>query len=167
MNATQGVVRQVEDRGEVRFIRRYTLTPAELWPYLTRAEHLSVWITAGAEFDARVGGRVCFPWQRGPAMEGVVIVCDEPRVLEYTWAEGGTESRVRIVLTDDRDGTLLVIEHAGLPLQESTGFAAGWHTHLDWLEHAIDGRGSEFDEPTRFQELAEQYGYAPNATSDA
>jgi uncharacterized protein YndB with AHSA1/START domain len=159
MDAECGTVRLEGDTGSVRFVRRYDLTPSELWQYLTTPEHLSVWITPGSSFEARVGGRVSFPWQRGPAMEGVVTICDAPHVLEYTWGEGSAESRVRMTLSRDGDGTLLVIDHSGLPLAETSGFAAGWHTHLDWLQSAMHGRAGEFDEPARFRELAEQYGY--------
>jgi uncharacterized protein YndB with AHSA1/START domain len=167
MNSQRGVVVETGDAGTVRFVRRYALEPAELWPYLTEAEHLSEWITPGVEFEARVGGRVVFPWQRSAPMAGRVTVCDAPRVLEYTWTESGAESRVRMELTADGGGTLLVVEHYNLPLKEATGFAAGWHTHLDWMEYAIAGRGREFDEPGRFRKLAEEYGYSTGVAAES
>ena len=159
MDAGLGEVREGGGEGSVRFVRRYDVTAAELWEYLTEPRHLSVWITPGAEFEARMGGRVRFPWPKGPPVEGTVTVFEPPHALAYVWREGEVQSTVSMRLQAEGTATLLVVEHTGLPLREVRGFAAGWHSHLDWLHHTLVGSAREFDQDGRFREMARVYGY--------
>ena len=159
MIANRGTVRQEESGWRVTFERRFKGTPEELWPFLTEAEHLSEWITPGVTIDAREGGRIAFPWPAEAAMEGEITVFDPPRLIEYLWNEGAVRSRVRMELRPNGSDTLLVVDHAGLPERDSSGFAAGWHAHLDWLEAGRAGGGGGFDQKARFNELASEYGW--------
>lgn len=156
----RGEVRREPGGVRVRFERRFEGTPTELWPYLTESEHLAAWITPGAVIDARVGGRITFPWGSGqPPMEGEITVFDPPRVIEYQWNEGAVRSVVRMELHASGDGTILILDHSGLPDRDAPGFGAGWHSHLDWLAAVRAGAGAEFDQNARFEELAKAYGY--------
>ena len=159
MMSAMGIVGQDERGGKVHFERRFDVSPEELWPYLTEAAHLAGWITPQVEFEARVGGRVAFYWPGNPVMEGTVLVCDAPRRLEYTWREGEADSVVKLELKPVADGTLLIVDHIGLPVKEAPGFGAGWHSHFDWLELRVRGAGDGFDEQARFRELARECGY--------
>jgi uncharacterized protein YndB with AHSA1/START domain len=154
-----GEVRRDGRGGAVRFERRFRITPMELWPFLTEAEHLSQWITPGVTIEARLGGRILFPWPTEPHMNGEITVYDAPHVLEYSWREGDVVSSVRMELRPSSGGTLLAIDHTGLPLRDAPGFAAGWHAHLDWLVAVLRGAGAGFDQKARFAELAETYGW--------
>jgi uncharacterized protein YndB with AHSA1/START domain len=159
MNSHMGVFRQDASGSGVRFERRFEGPPSELWPFLTEAEHLSQWITPGVTIEARVGGRIVFPWRNGPAMEGEITVFEPPHRMEYFWREGTINSMVQLELKPDGADTILVVEHSGLPLADSTGFAAGWHSHLDWLELVRVGRGAQHDHEARFNEMAQLYGW--------
>jgi uncharacterized protein YndB with AHSA1/START domain len=159
MMSALGVISQNEKGGAVHFERRFDLSPDELWPYLTEATHLSAWITPEVVFEPRVGGRVHFAWPKGPPVEGRVLVYDPPRLLQYEWKEGEADSLVRLELRAQGAGSLLIVDHSGLPLKEASGFGAGWHAHVDWLEQVIAGHGNAFDQDARFRELAPQYGY--------
>jgi uncharacterized protein YndB with AHSA1/START domain len=160
-----GVLRQEANGGAVRFERRFAGAPAELWPFLTQADHLSQWITPGVTIDARVGGRIVFPWPKEPTMEGEITVFEPPYRLEYFWREGKVNSMVRLELKPDGADTILVVDHSGLPLDDANGFAAGWHSHLDWLDQVRLGRGAQYDHEARFNELAEQYGWKARTTA--
>ncbi|HSL68908.1 MAG TPA: SRPBCC domain-containing protein, partial [Longimicrobiales bacterium] len=95
----------------------------------------------------------------GPPVEGTVTVYDEPRMLAYQWREGEVESNVKLELRAKGEGTHLIVDHTGLPLKEARGFAAGWHSHFDWLVLVLTGQGASFDQERRFRELAARYGY--------
>jgi uncharacterized protein YndB with AHSA1/START domain len=164
MNSSMGVMRQDVSGGGVHFERRFDGPPSELWPFLTEAQHLSQWITRDVSVDARVGGRLAFRWEQGPAMEGEITVFDPPHHLEYVWREGEVESTVRMELRAEDGHTVLLIDHSGLPLKDAGGFAAGWHSHLDWLVLVLLGHGDQHDQQARFNEMATAYGWqAPSA----
>jgi uncharacterized protein YndB with AHSA1/START domain len=165
VNSSMGVMRRDASGGGVRFERRFDVSPSELWPFLVEAEHLSQWITPDVQIDARVGGRMVFRWPSGPAMEGEITVFDPPQRLEYIWREGEVHSLVRLELRAEGGNTLLLVDHSGLPLKDAGGFAAGWHSHLDWLDLVVIGRGERHNQQARFNELAAQYGWeAPAST---
>ncbi|HSJ08380.1 MAG TPA: SRPBCC family protein [Longimicrobiales bacterium] len=162
-----GVLRRDARGHGVRFERRFDGTPEDLWPFLTEAGHLSKWITPGVTIEAREGGRIRFPWPKEPHMEGEITVYDPPSVLEYLWREGTVDSVVRLELRAEGAATLLVIDHSGLPEPDSRGFAAGWHSHLDWLALVMEGGGAGYDQDARFRELAGLYGGQPPAPAAA
>src|SRR5688572_3876187 len=165
MNSSMGVLRQDANGGGAYFERRFEGSPDELWPFLTEAAHLSRWITPDVMIDPRVGGRIVFRWEKGPAMDGEITVFDPPHRLEYIWREGTVESIVRIELRPEGRRTVLAVDHSGLPLQDARGFAAGWHSHLDWLALVMVGQGERHDQQARFNELAADYGWKlPAAT---
>ena len=159
MNSIMGVLRKDATGGGVRFERRFDITPSELWPFLVEAEHLAHWITPDVQVDARVGGRMVFRWPSGPAMEGEITVYESPHRLEYIWREGDVNSVVRMELRAEGATTLLIVDHSGLPLEDAGGFAAGWHSHLDWLALILVGQGERHDQQARFNELASDYGW--------
>ena len=157
MSGELGVVRREGETGGVRFVRRYAATPAELWAALTEEAQLGAWITPRVTFEARVGGRVVFDWPDGSSVEGRVKVFEPERVLEYSWNEGKAASTVRFELTPSGKETVLVLDHSGLPLDEASGFGAGWHSHLDWLALQMRGDAAGFDQNARYLELAPVY----------
>ena len=159
MNSSMGVLRQDATGGGVRFERRFDIAPSELWPFLVEAEHLSHWITPDVQVDARVGGRMIFRWPNGPAMEGEITVYDPPHRLEYIWREGDVNSVVRMELRAEGGNTVLLVDHSGLPLKDAGGFAAGWHSHLEWLALTLVGQRDQHNQQARFNELAAEYGW--------
>jgi uncharacterized protein YndB with AHSA1/START domain len=154
VSAQLGTVTIDGDRRAVRFERAYDATPEELWGALTLPEQLARWL-APAEFEPRVGGRIVLRFSEDELMHGTVREFDPPRLLEYSWHEGRDESVVRFELAVANGGTLLVLEHRSIPVDEVVGFGAGWHSHLDGLELALDGRAHDWD--GRFAELKPLY----------
>ena len=149
-----GRLRADDDRCAVHFERLYDFTPAELWSALTDPDRLARWL-ALAEVVPGAGGSVKLGFEDG-ATEGTILTWDEPRVLEYEWRfSGEDESVVRFELLPQEFGTLLVLDHRRLGRAAGTGYAAGWHAHLDAL-----GELYEFSDETwtrRFEELLPEY----------
>ena len=63
---------------------------------------------------------------------------------------------VRFELRPAGSGTLLALEHTGIPAEQAAGFGAGWHGHLDALAGTLAGQ--DIDLHARDHELAPQYG---------
>ena len=142
-NTSDGVVSEVADGYELRFERLYNAPIEELWELITDPDRVEEWLGV-ADIELRVGGRYRLLEVGGQGIAGVILTLEEPHVLEYTWdsAEwtGGT---VRFELSETADGTQLVFTHIH-PAKSWHEFRykslAGWHTLLDLLELAVEGR---------------------------
>jgi uncharacterized protein YndB with AHSA1/START domain len=155
----QGQLRAEGDRSGVRFERRYDATPEELWSALTEPERLGRWLANVAELELRVGGRFHLLWNESDGTQktdGTVLALEPGRLLELNWTyPGEPDSTARFELRPDGDGTILVLDHRGLPPAAIAGYGAGWHSHLDSLEAHLNG--GEADWSARFQELGPAY----------
>jgi uncharacterized protein YndB with AHSA1/START domain len=151
-----GTLRTDELRRAVRFERSFAAEPHELWAALTESDQIERWL-APARLEPRLGGAVEIVFDEGQAVMGTVLAWEPPHLLEYEWRFAGEEeSIVRFELTPQEGGTLLVLDHRLLGVEQATGYAAGWHAHLDRLEDVVSGRpGRSWDE--RFSALLPQY----------
>lgn len=154
---TEGLLRAEGERAGVRFERRYDAAPEEVWSALTEPERLTRWLANVAELELRVGGRFALVWQEdGQRTDGTVLALEPGRLLELGWTyPDEPDSAVRFELTADGNGTVLVLDHRGLPPAAIAGYGAGWHSHLDSLESHL--AGGEADWSARFEELGPAY----------
>ena len=126
-----------------RFERRLKHPPERVWAALTEPDQMARWL-AEADVDLREGGAIELRWTNGPAvLHGRFVTVDAPHVLEYV---GDIHGRLRWELEPDGEsGTLLtltVTRDEGDMLAQTL---AGWHSHLDVLERALDGGGGDWD----------------------
>lgn len=165
MTADQGQLRLEGDRRGVRFERRYEASPEEVWSALTEPERLGRWLADVAELELRVGGRFLLRWSESDGTQktdGTVLALEHGRLLELNWTyPGEPDSTARFELRPERDGTILVLDHRGLPPAAIGGYGAGWHSHLDSLEAHLAGRKADWS--ARFQELGPVYEASVNA----
>jgi uncharacterized protein YndB with AHSA1/START domain len=151
-----GTVRAVDGRGVVRMEGRYDTDMDDLWSALTDAERLARWI-AEVEGDLRVGGTFRATFTSGWEGPGRVDTCERPQHLLVTMTPGGDdETVIEAILVADGDGTMLVIEERGLPLEEAAAHGAGWQAHAEDLAAHVAGR-EPADWRTRWLELAPSY----------
>ncbi|MEU8899657.1 SRPBCC family protein [Nocardia sp. NPDC048505] len=139
--------------GAVRLERLLPGPIERVWRYVTEAELRRTWLAAG-DFELRDGGSIELIWRNAeltgvedpaPADQsgehhehGVVLACDPPRLLSFTWSNG---SIVTIALTPVEDRVHLELTHSKLPdRNEVLGVSAGWHTHLDLLDARLAER---------------------------
>jgi uncharacterized protein YndB with AHSA1/START domain len=168
ITAEIGTLRNDDERCAVRFERLYDFTPAELWSAITDPDQLARWL-ARAEVDPGEGGQISLDFDGGATEGGRILTWDEPRVLEYEWRfSGEQESVVRFELHQREFGTLLVLDHRRLGRSSGTGYAAGWHAHLDALAglQGLSEWQSRFDElmPT-YRAQADELGWNRRETS--
>jgi len=152
---------QFESVGEsvtLRFERPVAASPKATWSALVQPSLLKEWL-AEAEFDTEVGGAVHLVWPGQSEMRGVVQVCEEPSVIEYTWDETDGSSLVRFEISGRGDGaSSLRLIHSGTTKESAAGFGAGWQCHLEALDAVLSGGHSmpqERDE--RYEELHPSY----------
>jgi uncharacterized protein YndB with AHSA1/START domain len=152
LTADVGALRNDDERCAVRFERLYDFTPDELWSALTDPHRLGRWL-AMADVQPGAGGHVKLGFDDG-VTEGRILTWDELRVLEYEWRFTGEDgSVVRFELHPQEYGTLLVLDHRRLGRTAGTGYAAGWHAHLDALAGAIELEAWQ----RRFEDLLPTY----------
>jgi len=152
-----GTVSQNGPATVVRFERLYAASVGELWSALTDPDRMRRWLGAEVSITAVAGGAIRLRWEGGAEMEGVITAFEPERLLAFTWRESalGVESFVRFELKPEETGTLLVLEHVGVPADQAAGFGAGWHGHLDALAATLAGR--VLDPQQRYRELAPEY----------
>lgn len=153
----EGQLRTDGDRCGVRFERRYDASPDELWSALTEPERLGRWLADVAELELRVGGRFLLQWQEGDQeTDGTILALEPGRLLELNWTyPGEPDSVARFELRPDGEGTILVLDHRGLPPGAIAGYGAGWHSHLDSLAAHLSGGRADWS--ARFRELGPAY----------
>lgn len=155
----EGQLRTDGDRCGVRFERRYDASPDELWSALTEPERLGRWLADVAELELRVGGRFLLQWREGDGTQetdGTILAFEPGRLLELNWTyPGEPDSVARFELRPDGEGTILVLDHRGLPPGAIAGYGAGWHSHLDSLAAHLSGGRADWS--ARFRELGPAY----------
>ncbi|MCC2333822.1 SRPBCC domain-containing protein [Cellulomonas wangsupingiae] len=129
LDATTGAVR-VEDV--------YDTDIDDLWQACTTSERLARWV-AQVSGDLRPGGTVEVTFTSSWSGTARVERCDAPHhlLLRTSSPDGGEEGWIEAWLTTEDDGTRLVVEERGLPLEVLHHHAAGWHTHLEDLGRAL------------------------------
>jgi uncharacterized protein YndB with AHSA1/START domain len=119
-------------RPSVRLEHTLAEPPADVWWALTDPEGLTSWFPTEIHVDAwRAGAKLLFvfPGHAEYTMGGVVLACDEPRLLAYTWGE----ETLRFELTPTAVGGTLVVLHDEPAPGIAARSAAGWQLCLERL----------------------------------
>lgn len=142
--------------GSVQLERLLPGPVERVWRYLTESGLRGRWLASG-ELEPWVGGRVAlrfvhselsdesaparYAGYEGHVMVGRVVACDAPRLLSYTWGEGGSEGEVVFELVPKGGDVLLIVTHRRLRSREGmANVAAGWHSHVAILVDELMGR---------------------------
>jgi uncharacterized protein YndB with AHSA1/START domain len=132
-----------------------------VWEYLTDPEKLSTWLGV-ANIEQRAGTFFVLTMRNSDLStikeatppqyakydgthisECEITRCDPPRLLEFLWGKPseGQQQKVTITLSPKGKGVLLQLTHRRLSGSgRMHGFAAGWHTHLHFLQARMGGR---------------------------
>ena len=119
--------------------------PENVFPYLTNAELMLIWMGDHAVLEPQPGGQFTVDIN-GVPVRGRYLVVDPPHRLVLTWGHAGSDTlppgstTVEITLMPSEDGTLLSVEHRDLPAEQAPQHAIGWPHFLDWLAKAAGGR---------------------------
>jgi uncharacterized protein YndB with AHSA1/START domain len=151
-----GSLRVEDGRGVVRLEDLYDTDIDDLWSALTRPDRLARWL-AVVDGDARLGGvlraRFTSHW------EGTirVDVCEPPkRLLVTSWSDDTEETVMEAWLSAEGNGTRLIIEERGLPIEDVAAHGAGWQVHVEDLAALVAGNDIS-DWEARWRELTPAY----------
>ena len=162
-----GSLRSAGGQGVVRIEDRFATDVDDLWSALTDPGRLTSWY-GEVEGDLRPGGEFRLRIESdGWDGTGRVDACQAPLRLQITtresdesWRKGGGappfDEAIEATLTADGDGTILVIEVRGMPLDKIAFYGAGWQIHAESLAGYLAGR-ERGDSETRWQELVPPY----------
>jgi uncharacterized protein YndB with AHSA1/START domain len=127
------------DRGTVRIEDRFDTDIADLWDAVTDPDRVARWI-AVVSGDFRVGGTLTGRFTSSWEGEMRVEVCDAPRHLRLLSGVGDDQTVMEAWLSEDGDGTRLVVEESGLPIENLPYHGSGWQVHIEDLGAHLDGR---------------------------
>lgn len=128
-----------------------------VWALLSTEDGLEKWL-APATVDLRFGGTMDIDFGDGGVAGGEIVELVPGVALEYHWRfTGEPDSVVRFELeVVSPQKTRLRLMHSLLPVDQATGYSAGWHAYLDQLEAVLAGQNSiEWIE--RYQSLLPEY----------
>jgi uncharacterized protein YndB with AHSA1/START domain len=161
---TYGTVKEIGNEHELRFERELPHPVDKVWAALTEPAKFRDWLAQSGEIELRVGGRVYLSEDGQKTwIESTVTAIDPPKLIEYRfdspdWEDGGL---LRWTLEPSDAGTRLVLTHRipqmskeeqreiarrlDLPegWEQPASTLAGWHTFLDRLTAALDGKPVE------------------------
>jgi uncharacterized protein YndB with AHSA1/START domain len=109
---------------------RYDHPVQRVWHALTDPAALAAWLMPN-DFTPAVGHR--FRLDARPEfgfIEGEVVEVTPPHFLRCGWTVSGVPTTVTVRLEADGDGTLLRLEHEGLPQDPRASFEGGWGAKL-------------------------------------
>jgi uncharacterized protein YndB with AHSA1/START domain len=110
--------------------------PEIVFTYFTDPRRHLRWLGRAATLDPRPGGIYEVEMNDNATVNGNYTVVDPPSRLEFTWGFLGNadippgSSTVAITLTPNRGGTLIRLEHRGLPYPALGPHDAGWVGYL-------------------------------------
>ncbi len=150
---------------QLRFTRTLRHPVPKVWRALTEPEHLAPWFPSTIDGEWRAGAplRFEFPGHDLPGIDGEVLRCDPPSMLEYRW--GGDV--LRFELQPDGDGTILTLYDTIDELGKGARDGAGWHECLARLERSLDGDERPIDSAETWPEVAPEYErrFGPEAST--
>ena len=152
-----GSLRSAGEKGVVRTEDRFDTDLDDVWSALTDPRRLALWI-GEVEGDLRPGGefRRRF-FASGSEGRGRVEVCVPAQRLVVTLNPGEPDENViEVTLAADGEGTSLVWEERGLPLDKLAAYGAGIQIHVEDLGAHLAGR-PHCDADVRWDELQPAY----------
>lgn len=149
----EGTLHSRVGKGVVRMNCRFATGIYDLWSALTDPQRLAQWY-GRVQGEFRVGGEItAFVTASGWDGRGRIEVCAPPEQLRVTMSEDeGPEQVVTAELGADGDGTTLVVEVCGMPLDFVWAYGAGWQVHVEDLGAHLAGKDRE-NSDTRWNEL--------------
>jgi uncharacterized protein YndB with AHSA1/START domain len=136
-----------------------------VWQALTDPEHLTHWFPTTIEGERAAGAplRFAFPEDMAPAMDGEMLVVEEPTVLELRWGPDVLRFELRAVAAGTELTLLDTLEAHGKAARDG----AGWHVCLEGLEAHLRGDRGDHSSPDRWREVHPAYvqSFGPEAAT--
>jgi uncharacterized protein YndB with AHSA1/START domain len=158
MTSILGTLRAEDGKGVVRMEDCVAAGIDRVWSALTDPAELAQWLgdfqgelARGGEYRARY---LATGWEG----TGRFTAFEAPNHFrsEVTHIESGSTGTFEVRLTPDGDGTRVVWEERGMPIEHLAGYGAGIQVHVEDLADYLAGRERREAEP-RFEALYPEY----------
>lgn len=139
----------------LRFTRQLAHPPEKVWRALTEDEHLEAWFPTTIDGPREAGAKLEFRFRTLdiPPMQGEIMRCEPPRLLEFSWGE----DLLRFELAPQDSGTALELTVTFDEIGKVARDATGWHTCLDELVSELDGSKAADGPDDRWHLLNQAY----------
>ena len=132
-----GTYCELEGRPAVRFVRTFPHSIDRVWSAVCSPAELGRWFPSSVDIDLRVGGSVRVSGDPfTDDLPGVVLACDPPRHLAFTWA--GDELRFDLEVVDAGQ-CRLTLTNVLQNRDAAARNAAGWSVCLGELDKHVAG----------------------------
>jgi len=128
-----------------------------VWSALTDPRRLAGWLGEGHGDLRPAGDFRAYFFACGSNLTGHVEACEPPErlVVRIKDADMAEEEVIEVTLAADADGTILVAEERGMPLELVAAYGAGVQIHVEDLAAHLAGR--ERNTGARWDELMPAY----------
>ena len=151
-----GSLREENGTGTVHVEDVYNTDIDDLWSAITQPARLARWIVT-VSGDTSSGSDFGLEFTSGWSGFGRIEVCEAPRRLRVTtWSDEDAPGVIDATLSPEGDGTRLIIEESGLPIEVYHAHGAGWQAHIEDLATYLAG-GERGDWSARWRELDAPY----------
>jgi uncharacterized protein YndB with AHSA1/START domain len=139
----------------LRFVRNLPHPPEKVWRALTEPQHLEAWFPTTIDGELKAGAPLRFRHRHAdlPPMEGEMLACEAPSLLEFSW--GG--DTLRFSLEPAGAGTKLTLVDALEELGKAARDGAGWHVCLDQLSYHLDEEEAPWTSSERWRQVHGSY----------
>ncbi len=116
------------------------VSPDDAFALITQPERLRRWMAVSAYVDLRAGGDYRWTVTPGHHVAGTIHEVEPGRRLVFGWGWEGDDalptdaSTVTVTIEPSEGGSLVTLEHAGLPEALLAGHAEGWDHFFERLE---------------------------------
>jgi uncharacterized protein YndB with AHSA1/START domain len=125
--------------GNVFMSRRYAAGIEAVWDAWTNPERLPRWL-GSVSGELAPGGSAVLAMTPQIQVTCRIVHCQAPHRLAVIWCHPGEpETAAELRLRADGDGTILELEHGGLPADLRVGYGYGWEDFLDRLGALLSG----------------------------
>ena len=151
----EGRLERQDDVYRLRFQRRLPHPPERVWRALTEARHLAAWFPTAIEGERRAGAslRFVFPGDRGPVLDGEMLVYDPFTLLEFRWHE----DLLRFELEPEGTATVVTFINTFGEVGRAARDASGWHLCLDALVRHMEDENAPSDFGARWKDVHAGY----------
>ena len=161
-----GTLKYLDDgRWRLRFTRTLHHPVDKVWRAITEPEHLAQWFPTTIEGERAAGARLhfTFPGGQAPPFEGEMIAYEPPSLMELRWGP----DVIRLELRATAEGTELTLLDALEARGKAARDGAGWHTCLESLEAALDGKDFSGEAKDRWRDVHTHYveSFGPQAAT--